>query len=78
MLIDKISNVGPRLFAHVNTKMQHIMENDYAFGDLAIVATVDFFQLPPVRPAETLCAAALNQLNGKVSIDPDNIMTGPH
>ena len=37
MLIDEISNVGPRLFAHVNTKMQHIMENDYAFGDLAIV-----------------------------------------
>ena len=78
MLIDEISNVGPRLFAHVNTKMQHIMENDDPFGDLAIVAMGDFFQLPPVRPAETLCAAALNQLNGKVPIDPDKIMAGPH
>lgn len=77
LVIDEISNVGPRLFAHVNTRMQHIMENDDAFGDLAVIAMGDFFQLPPVCPSETLCAAALSQLNGKVSIDPDKIMTGP-
>ena len=75
LVIDEISNVGPRLFAHVHTRMQHIMENDEAFGDLAVIAKGDFFQLPPVCPSETLCAAALSQLNGKVSIDPD--MTGP-
>jgi hypothetical protein len=77
LVIDEISNVGPRLFAHVHTRMQHIMENDDAFGDLAVIAMGDFFQLPPVRPSETLCAAALNQLNGKVSIHPDKITTGP-
>ena len=52
------------------------MENDDAFSDLAGIAMGDFFQLSPIRPSETLCAAALNQLNGKVSMDPDKITTG--
>ncbi len=37
----------------------------------------DFFQLPPVRPAETLYSDVLTLLNEKVTQHPDKTATGP-
>jgi hypothetical protein len=56
VLIDEISNVGPRLYGHINTRLQPIMENDEFFGGLAVVTIGDLFQLPHVRRLK-LCIA---------------------
>lgn len=77
LLIVEISNVGSRLFGHNNTIMQQIMENEDFFGGLAVITMGDFFQLPPVRPAETLYSAVLSLQNEKVSLHPEKPTTGP-
>lgn len=76
LLIDEVSNVGPRLFGHINTRLQHIIENEEIFGGLAIVTMGGFFQLPPVRPAETLYSGILSLLNKNVSLNTENTATG--
>jgi hypothetical protein len=77
VLIDEISNVGPRLFGHINTRLQHIMENDEFFGGLAVVTMGDLLQLPPVRPAETLYSGILSLLEKRVSLNTENTAKVP-
>ncbi len=77
LLIDEISNLGPVMFGHIENRMRHIMENDELYGGLAVIAMGDFFQLPPVRPAETLYSAALKWLEEKQHMNRNHSLSGP-
>lgn len=53
------------------------MENEAFFCGLAVVTMGDFFQLPPVRPAETFNSGILSLLEKKISLNTENTATGP-
>lgn len=77
LLIDEISNLGPVMFGHIENRMRHIMDNDDLYRGLTVIAMGDFFQLPPVRPAETLYSAILKWQAEKRYMNRSNPVSGP-
>ncbi len=75
LIIDEISFVGPEFFAQIEFCMRQIMGNNKPFGGIAVIIMGDFFQLPPVAPAQTLYAALLKMIAEK--INPKEKNTGP-
>ncbi len=77
LIIDEISFVGPEMFAQVDRRLRQIMQNNEPFGGLAVIITGDFFQLPPIAPAETLYAALLKLHFAKATLDTQATSTSP-
>lgn len=50
LVIDEISMVEAHFFERLNSIMKVARENDQPFGNVQLVVTGDFCQLPPVRP----------------------------
>jgi hypothetical protein len=48
LIIDEVSMVSPELFSSMDRVLQAFKYSDKAFGGVQVVASGDFFQLPPV------------------------------
>jgi hypothetical protein len=74
LLLDEVSMVNPIMLAHINTRLQQIMDKpSVPFGGLSIIAFGDFFQLPPTS-GQSLHTSMVDKL---VSPDADPDITLP-
>ncbi|MDD2358322.1 MAG: AAA family ATPase [Thiovulaceae bacterium] len=48
LIIDEISMVSPEIFSSIDKILRAFKENDRPFGDVQVVLSGDFFQLPPI------------------------------
>ncbi len=48
LIIDEISMVSPEIFTSIDKILRAFKENDRPFGDVQVVLSGDFFQLPPI------------------------------
>lgn len=52
LIVDEVSMMEPRLFEAANTILQRLRDRPEPFGGLQLLLVGDFFQLPPVGPAQ--------------------------
>jgi len=76
VVIDEVSNMGPIIFAHVDSRLQALMGSTNPFGGLAVILLGDFFQLPAVVPSEPLYAAVIKQVN-EINLDTPGVVGSP-
>uniref|UniRef100_A0A3Q3GL43 ATP-dependent DNA helicase n=1 Tax=Kryptolebias marmoratus TaxID=37003 RepID=A0A3Q3GL43_KRYMA len=55
LIIDEISMISKELFAYVHWRFQQIKGNTRPFGGISVLAVGDFYQLPPLGGAKSLC-----------------------
>lgn len=55
LIIDEISMISKEIFAYVHWRLQQIKGNKRPFGGMSVLAVGDFYQLPPLSRAKSLC-----------------------
>lgn len=72
-----MSYIGPQMLAQIDRQLRNIMGVDEPFGGLSAILLEDSFQLPPVKPGETIMSAVIKQQVWKIDLDPPGIINGP-
>lgn len=66
LLIDEVSMVSELLFEIMNAICQHIRRNEKPMGDITIVTSGDFFQLPPIEGRYCFHSAIWKELGPEI------------